>query len=550
MTDHPVAPLRGARVWLSGSIPDEADQDSMKAFIAQMTDKLFRAGGSIIHGSHPTIWPILLERAEAFQAAGGARDCLTLAVSRFYSKSPEQYNIRLDEWRQHSIAQEVPEITGENARSESIKRLRRWTADRCDAVVIVGGKWWQENPGGAGIPFELELARECGLPSFLLAGFGGAAAGYLNQYPEVLRGLKNGLDEAKNREIATERDVQRLADLVVTQLCLLPLVRGEALGGATFRILALDGGGIKGTFTAAVLAEWERVTGCQLTDHFDLIAGTSTGGILALGLGMGLRAGEILEFYEARGAVIFPVTSLGGKLRYGVRAVFQPKFPQDVLRRELERAFVGAPGKTLRDSQCRLVIPACHARSGAVHLFRTNHHPDVIADANLAATEVAVATAAAPTYFRAAEVNGKFYVDGGVWANNPTMAALVEAVARLRVPVNHIDILSIGTTSEPYSGRETLTSGLAGWARKTRIISLLMYAQAQGTSELANSLAGRARLLRVDQTLVPGAVSIDNVNRIPDLRDYGLEAAGHADTLSQVRERFVNGIPVEAWTRY
>jgi hypothetical protein len=66
-------------------------------------------------------------------------------------------------------------------------------------------------------------------------------------------------------------------------------------------------------------------------------------------------------------------------------------------------------------------------------------------------------------------------------------------VARLRVPVNHIDILSIGTTSEPYSGRETLTSGLAGWARKTRIISLLMYAQAQGTSELANSLAGRAR---------------------------------------------------------
>jgi hypothetical protein len=48
----------------------------------------------------------------------------------------------------------------------------------------------------------------------------------------------------------------------------------------------------------------------------------------------------------------------------------------------------------------------------------------------------------------------------------------------------------------------------------------------------------------------PDAVSIDNVNRIPDLRDYGLEAAGHADTLSQVRERFVNGIPVEAWTRY
>jgi patatin-like phospholipase/acyl hydrolase len=77
------------------------------------------------------------------------------------------------------------------------------------------------------------------------------------------------------------------------------------MGLKRFRILSLDGGGIKGAFTAAVLAEWEKRRGSVIVDHFDLIAGTSTGGIIALGLGLGLPAGEILEFYEKAGAENF-----------------------------------------------------------------------------------------------------------------------------------------------------------------------------------------------------------------------------------------------------
>jgi hypothetical protein len=77
-----------------------------------------------------------------------------------------------------------------------------------------------------------------------------------------------------------------------------------------------------------------------------------------------------------------------------------------------------------------------------------------------------------------------------------------------------------------------------------------MHAQAQGTSELANSLAGRVRLLRVDQTVVPGEVSLDNVDRIGDLKDYGARAAGQPDTLAQVKARFLNGITPEPWKRY
>src|SRR5262249_40387630 len=149
-------------------------------------------------------------------------------------------------------------------------------------------------------------ARDRGLPCFLLGGLGGAMAGYLQARPEVMRNLKNGLDQQENLTLAAEQNVEAVAKQVVDQLCRLPLVRGEALGDTTFRILSLDGGGIKGTFTASVLATWEKLTGLKLAEHFDLIAGTSTGGILALGLGMGLSADDILKFYVDRGPTVFP----------------------------------------------------------------------------------------------------------------------------------------------------------------------------------------------------------------------------------------------------
>jgi patatin-like phospholipase/acyl hydrolase len=548
MNDLTLRPLKGARIWLSGSISEEVDGATAKsftAFVTRLSELIFKAGGSIIHGSHPTIVTPLLDAAAKYQDADGSRDCLVLVASKFYF---DKYSAQLDEWRKKSIVHEVPAVDGD--RGANLKRLRQWIAERCDAVISIGGKWWKENPGAAGVPQEFELARERGLPCFLLAGLGGAAAGYLAARPEVMRNLKNGFDEEENLKLAAKQDVEALANEVVEQLCRLPLVRGETLGDTTFRILSLDGGGIKGTFTAAVLAEWERALGCTLTEHFDLIAGTSTGGILALGLGMGLRASDILRFYVDRGPTVFPVTSMGRKWWHLARSLVTPKYAQDVLRAELNAAFANAAGKLMRDSKCRLVIPAVHARTGSVHIFRTNHHPDLIANAGSVATDIALATAAAPTYFRSANVDDSAYVDGGVWANNPTMAALVEAVSRLRVPLNRVDILSIGTTSSPYSGGKTLDAGYAGWLKGGRIVDLLMHAQADGTIALANSLAGRPRMLRVDQMLIPNEVSLDNVNRIDDLNDYGRRVAGEPEMLADIKARFLNGISVEPWTKY
>lgn len=84
---------------------------------------------------------------------------------------------------------------------------------------------------------------------------------------------------------------------------------------SVFRILSLDGGGIKGAFGASVLATLEENTGCAIVDHFDLITGTSTGGIIALGLGLGLSARSIVDFYSEKGPTIFPSTSLTQRAR-------------------------------------------------------------------------------------------------------------------------------------------------------------------------------------------------------------------------------------------
>ncbi|MEZ6125360.1 MAG: CBASS cGAMP-activated phospholipase [Planctomycetaceae bacterium] len=447
------ASLAGARIWLSGAVPEiegttQAQRAAILDFVRRFARRVFERGGHIVHGSHPSFTPILLEEAKRHQEQGGHKDRLVLAVSRFWSKDPK--NVPTDEWRKLALVYETPEARGERARDESLELLRKWMVSRCDAIVVVGGKWWQTIGGRAGVPLELGLAIERGIPCFLLGGLGGAAQDFVERHPKVFNQLKNGLDETANRELSTKDDVGSLSETVCGNLERLPLVRGRGSDGISFRILALDGGGLKGAFTASAIATWENQTGLRVVDHFDLIAGTSTGGILAIGLGLGLTGQQILKFYQERGPVIFPVTRTLSRMRYTLRHLFRPKYSQEILLRELEAAFYsGGKPIPLRDSRCRLVIPTYHAVAGASHLFRTPHHEDLTADAQTEAAHAALATAAAPTFFTAAKIANMVaessYFDGGVWANSPAMAAIVEAVCYLRIPIERIDVLSVGT---------------------------------------------------------------------------------------------------------
>lgn len=309
-----------------------------------------------------------------------------------------------------------------------------------------------------------------------------------------------------------------------------------------FRVLSLDGGGIKGTFAAAFLAGIEDLTSKSVVAYFDLIAGTSTGGIIAIALALGLSAHDILEFYVDRGPDIFRVTGLR---RQKLRHLFRAKHSAERLRQAVQEVF-GA--RRLGDAQTRLVIPAYDATSGDIRLFKTAHHPRFKSDYRMYAWEAALATSAAPTYLPGF-VQGRAhrYVDGGVWANNPAAVAVNEAVGVLGANPRKLEVLSIGTTVEPFHIPEGLASaGLLRWGLTG--VKLLTQAQQQGAAGLAHAMTDHSRrLVRINETTAEDRFRLDDSTGIPDLRALGNRAAAHAE--KDIGPRFLDE-PAPAFEPY
>jgi hypothetical protein len=310
-----------------------------------------------------------------------------------------------------------------------------------------------------------------------------------------------------------------------------------------FRILSLDGGGIRGAFSASVLSTLEKETGRALADHFDLITGTSTGGIIALGLALGLPASAIRDFYREKGPDIFPGTGLIQRTRDKVRHLFAAKRSHEALGAALRSVF---GNKRLGEARCRLVIPTYDAVGGRIYLLKTAHHERFTGEYQASAVECALATSAAPTYFAAAalaEHPGSSYVDGGMWANCPVMVGVTEAVHFLGIPLDQIDVLSIGTVGSPFSvSRERRRAGIIGWS--TELIELLMRGQVEAALAQAQLLTGH-RVHRIDQVVSPGRFSLDDARTIEDLIALGHGEARKVEHLSEVKQRFLNGVHAE-----
>ena len=548
--------MNNARIWLSGAVPDYASPSEASAiqdFAHQFARQLFRDGGHLLHGHHPSLTPALMDAARTVSARGKR---LTLVVSEHFITNGMMDEAELERLRKHAFVLLTPQIPttdsgtdADTTEADSLALMRQTLVERSDALVAVGGRWWALDRAHAGVPAELDLAIARGLPCFIVGQYKGAAAGYLQQQPGLLKKLRNGWDETRNLDFMARAGGTALAGELVQQLQRLPLTVDHAPSGSTFRILALDGGGIKGVFPAAVLAKWEQDTGLSVCEHFDLIAGTSTGGIIALGLGLGMSARQILDFYVNNAETIFPPS---GWFASRFNHATGPKYPTEPLQAALEAAF-NQPGQAptiLGDARCRLVIPACHALSGEARVFRTPHADGLNMDANTAAVAVALATAAAPSYFRAAAIGNdgtrQLYLDGGVWANDPTMVAIAEALGPLGMPLARLDVLSLGTTTETYDGQAQTNSGLVGWARK--FLPMFMQAQASGVARVSETLLGNSpRYLRVDQTLLPGVTALDDAASVPQLRDYALNVADHPPTRAQIQTRFLNGVHASPW---
>jgi patatin-like phospholipase/acyl hydrolase len=284
------------------------------------------------------------------------------------------------------------------------------------------------------------------------------------------------------------------------------------------RILSIDGGGIKGVFAASFLASLESSTGCRIVDNFDLIAGTSTGGIIAIALGLGYSAADILSFYEQLGPEIFQHTGFASVMA-SIKQLGKSKYGQEQIAATLNKFF---GGRTLGESKTALLIPSFNIETGEIYAFRSGSKPPFDSDSQTSALDAALATTAAPTYFPAHRTQtGTPLVDGAVWANNPTELAVVEGIGSFGWIPDSISVLSVGSTQTAFSaGLARSTSlGAAYWGMKAA--DLFMTAQSSAALLMAGRLIGPENVHRYNPTVPARRFGLDKISEIPSLKGLG-----------------------------
>lgn len=344
-----------------------------------------------------------------------------------------------------------------------------------------------------------------------------------------------------------------------------------------FKILSLDGGGIRGAFTAGMLAEFEARLDRPLGEYFDLVAGTSTGGLIAAAVASGISTSKIVEFYREQGPIVFtprgkykpprllsklalPLARLATERAVGIDL-------DDVLRakydsRPLREALGGVFGHQLVGdiTKCRLLIPAVDVSMGRTVVYKTPHLPGLTRDRHYKLADVLMATTAAPTYFQHANVNGSgAIVDGGLWANNPSLVAYTEAMKIRecadreydpRFDSSEIMLLSIGTGEPRYSlCPPNEMAGIAWWG--PRVFNIASISQSQGISFQLQYLLGQ-RYRRINFELPDDSWSLDSIDLLPTLLHKG-QITAH-DQLAEVLSHFFASpapdyVPFEDCTR-
>ncbi len=295
-----------------------------------------------------------------------------------------------------------------------------------------------------------------------------------------------------------------------------------------FKILSIDGGGICGILPASVLAEFEtRFLGNRsIAGHFDMIAGTSTGGIIALGLAHGLTARAIKTFYVERGPLIFPETNAFGRFLRRFHRYRRYVYDSRVLEEELLRIFGDTP---LGDATTRLCVPSFEGTHGEPWIYKTPHHPDYKKDGVERMVKVGLATSAAPTYFKAMPNNGYIMVDGGLWANNPIMNAVTDALTCFDIDRTQVLVLSLGCGETSFKVDPARAGG--GKFQWRDVIQAAMRAQSLNALGQSYLLLGKENVVRLDAPETPTPIPLDNHRRavieLPAMARALAEGAGH-----------------------
>lgn len=242
----------------------------------------------------------------------------------------------------------------------------------------------------------------------------------------------------------------------------------------TTRILSIDGGGIRGVIPAVVLAELEEQCEAPVHELFDMVAGTSTGALIALGLTVPpfdgeapLEARELVDFYNNEGREVFQAPITHKIASMGL--LTGPRYPDAPLESVLEERF---EGRSLTDARAEVIVPTYDLAERDSFFFKSRRAEEGQGPDHPIET-VARAAVAAPTYFEPAPAQGpedpdeperRILLDGGLVANNPAMCAYVEALAHEELP-DDVFVVSLGTgeLAQTYELDEARDWGGLSW---------------------------------------------------------------------------------------
>ena len=223
-----------------------------------------------------------------------------------------------------------------------------------------------------------------------------------------------------------------------------------------FKILSIDGGGIKGLYAAKLLGQIEEHTGTLVGEHFDMLCGTSTGGLIALAITKGIPCKEVARFYEEQGPLIFPYEHRDERWYRKLRQIlWGSKYNNDSLIQAIKELINDY--ETMNSCNHIMCIPAYNLTAGQPKIFKkpfAQYH----VDGNHKILDVALATSAAPTYLPAVKIASELYVDGGIFSNDPSMIGYTEAKDHFigktipsdnRIEYSSVSMLSIGLPGDP-----------------------------------------------------------------------------------------------------
>jgi patatin-like phospholipase/acyl hydrolase len=285
--------------------------------------------------------------------------------------------------------------------------------------------------------------------------------------------------------------------------------------GAGFRVLALDGGGIRGLFITSFLSTLEELGGGRVGEHFDLIVGTSTGGIIALALACGAPARAVFDLFLQKGRQVFARPRHLGML-------LRPKYDNHFLIAAL-RDFFGT--KVMNDVSTPVCVTSYELENSYPRIWKDDHAADLVPAGDELAWKVALATSAAPIFFPGAQVSkGDSHVDGGLFANNPTLIGLTEAAEYFRQPLDQIRVLSVGAGERAERIPYEKARRMGVWYWRTAAIEHMLIAQARISHEIARRLLGPKQYVRVNVPL-ERPYPLDDYDAARNLIEPGAQAA-------------------------